>query len=389
MPARIRSDRVSTLVQSEIRAMTRACNAVGGVNLGQGICDVPTPPLVKEAAIAAIRGDESTYTRYDGTAKLRGALSRKLARHNGITADPETEIVATIGATGALASTLMALANPGDEILLFEPYYGYHLNTAIVAGMTPRFLKLDPPDFTIDFDAVRDAFGPNTRAVLVNTPTNPSGRVWTRDELETLGQIAAEHDALVITDEVYEYMVYPGAEHVSAASIPSLRDRTITIGSYSKTFSITGWRIGFVTAPADLAGPIGLVNDLFYVCAPAPLQQAVADAIDTLGDEYYADMGALYLKKRDRFCSVLSDIGLTPIVPRGAYYVLADISSLGCDTAKDGAMKLLHEAGVASVPGSAFYTGSTGETLTRFCYAKQDVDLDRACEQLTEWARTR
>jgi len=389
MPARIRSDRVSTLVQSEIRAMTRACNEVGGVNLGQGICDVPTPPLVKEAAIAAIRADESTYTRYDGTAKLRAALARKLAKHNGITADPETEVVVTIGATGALASTLMALANPGDEILLFEPYYGYHLNTAIVAGMTPKFLKLDPPDFTIDFDAVRDAFGPKTRAVLVNTPTNPSGRVWTREELETLGQIAAEHDALVITDEVYEYMVYPGAEHVSAASIPSMRDRTITIGSYSKTFSITGWRIGFVTAPAELAAPIGLVNDLFYVCAPAPLQQAVADAIDTLGDDYYDDMAALYLKKRDAFCGVLTDIGLTPIVPRGAYYVLSDVSSLGCETAKEAAMKLLHEAKVASVPGSAFYTGATGETLTRFCYAKQDVDLDRACEQLTAWARTR
>lgn len=388
MLERIRSQRIAHLVQSEIRAMTRACDAVGGVNMGQGICDVPAPDLVKDAAHAAIDADRSIYTRYDGLAELRSALAERLRRDNGVAYDPETEIVATIGASGALTSTMIALCDPGDEIILFEPFYGYHLNTAVVSGLVPRFVRLEAPDFSIDLDRLRDAIGPRTRAIVVNTPTNPSGKVFTREELEGIGAICRERDIICITDEVYEYLVYPGAEHVSMASLPGMRDITVTISSYSKTFSITGWRLGFAAAPAELAAPIGLVNDLYYICAPAPLQSAVAHGIRSLGQDYYRELREGYEAKRDVFCGVLADAGLDPVVPRGAYYVLADVSSLGCDTAKEAAMKLLHEAGVASVAGSAFYADG-GEHLVRFCYAKQQADLDRACEQLTTWGAHR
>jgi len=389
MLKRIRSERIQNLLQSEIRAMTRACNEVGGVNLGQGICDVPTPDLIKEAAYEAIRENQSIYTRHDGDAVLREAMSRKFAQYNGIPLNPDTEVVVTTGASGALAATLMALCDPGDEIILFEPFYGYHLNTALVAGMVPKIVPLHPPTFHLDLQRLRDTITPKTRAILVNTPVNPSGKVFSRDELVAIGAIATEFDLLVITDEVYEYMVYGDRQHVSMASLPGMRERTVTLGSYSKTFNITGWRIGYAVADASLAGPIGLLNDLYYVCAPAPLQRAVAVGIDRFQDDYYADLLDSYTRKRTQFCDTLTEIGLTPIVPDGAYYVLADITSLGCEDAKSAAMKLLHEAKVASVPGTAFFTGGEGQRLVRFCYAKQQPDLDRACDYLLSWGRKR
>ena len=389
MLSRIRSDRVSQLVQSDIRAMTIICNEVGGVNMGQGICDVPTPEVVKQAAIAAVEGNESIYTRYDGIDPLRGALAKRLKSFNGIDVDPDGEIVVTVGSSGAFACTLMALCNPGDEIILFEPYYGYHLNTARVAGLTPKFYALAPPDFAIDFDRLESLVTARTRAIVVNTPVNPSGKVFRRDELEAIGDICKRHDLLCITDEVYEYLVFGDAEHVSMASLPGMKERTVTLSSYSKTFSITGWRIGYAAAQRELAAAIGLMNDLYYICSPAPLQHAVAHGIEVLGDDYYADMKAGYFKKREQFCGVLQQIGLAPIVPDGAYYVLADISSLGEDTAKAAALRILHEAKVASVPGSAFYQGAVGETLTRFCFAKRQTHIDAACEQLLTWHRTR
>jgi aminotransferase len=389
MLKRIRSERIQNLLQSEIRAMTRACNEVGGVNLGQGICDVPTPDLIKEAAYEAIRENQSIYTRHDGDAVLREAMARKFARYNGIPLNPDTEVVVTTGASGALAATLMALCDPGDEIILFEPFYGYHLNTALVAGMVPKIVPLHPPTFHLDLQRLRDTITPKTRAILVNTPVNPSGKVFSRDELVAIGAIATEFDLLVITDEVYEYMVYGDRQHVSMASLPGMRERTVTLGSYSKTFNITGWRIGYAVADASLAGPIGLLNDLYYVCAPAPLQRAVAVGIDRFQDDYYADLLQSYTDKRKQFCDTLVAIGLTPIVPDGAYYVLADITSLGCDDAKAAAMKLLYEAKVASVPGTAFFTGAEGQRLVRFCYAKQQPDLDRACEYLLSWGSKR
>lgn len=389
MPRPIRSLRTASLVQSEIRAMTRACTERGGVNLGQGICDVPTPAPIKEAAYRAIAEDRSIYTRYDGDACMREALARKAMRDGGIAINPDNEAIVTIGASGAFAATLMALCNPGEEIILFEPFYGYHYNTALVAGLKPRAVPLAAPDFAIDFGALEATITPATRAIVVCTPCNPSGKVFTAEELTAILALCTKHDLLLITDEVYEYIVYPGARHVSPLSLPGARDRTVAIGSFSKTYNITGWRIGYVLADAALAQPIGLVNDLYYVCAPTPLQHAVAHALDTYGPEYYAELAGDYLAKRDQFCGVLKDIGLEPIVPRGAYYVLTDIGPLGAPTAHAAAMAILDGAGVAGVAGTAFHADGRGEHLVRFCYAKRQEDLDRACDQLLRWSRTR
>ena len=364
--------------------MTRACNEFGGVNLGQGICDVPTPSVVKEGALDAVRGNRSIYTRYDGDVELRQALSKKLKHFNGIDADPEGEIVVTVGSAGAYSCTLGALLDPGDEIVLFEPFYGYHLNAARVAGVGARTVRLEAPSFALDPDALRAAIGPKVRAILVNTPMNPCGKVFTESELRAIAEICIERDLICITDEVYEYLVYSGHRHVSMATIPGMAGRTVTMTSYSKTFSITGWRIGYATAVPELAEAIGLVNDLNYICAPHPLQAAVAHGIRTLPDSYYTDLCAEYEAKRDAFCATLEAVGLPPIVPDGAYYVLADVSSLGEPTAKAAAMRILSEAKVAGVPGSAFFDGG-GEHLVRFCYAKQSADLDQAIENLRGW----
>lgn len=384
----LRSERTAQLVQSDIRAMTRACQEVGGVNLGQGICDVPAPEVVRQAAKDAIDAHQATYTRYDGIAPLREAIASKLSTFNHLSVNPENEVIVTVGATGALAATLAALLDPGDELLTFEPFYGYHRNTAHVAQVKVNTVPLGMPGFSLDMDALEAARTSRTRALLVNTPSNPSGKVFTRAELDALASFCDRHDLLCITDEIYEYITFD-ASHISMASLPGMRDRTVTIGGYSKTFSITGWRIGYIAAPAALAAPIALVNDLHYVCAPAPLQVGVAAGIQTLDASYYTDLAEGYRRKRDRFCSVLTSIGLTPHVPQGAYYVLADISSLQAESAHAAAMRLLHEARVASVPGSAFFEGGRGEHLTRFCFAKNEDELERACQLLTSWSSQR
>lgn len=382
----IRSRRVAGLVQSDIRAMTQRCLELDGCNLGQGVCDTPPPQEVIRDVTPAIERGKNIYTRYDGIGRLRKALADRLDRHNGLDVDPESEVVVTIGSTGAFAATCMALCNPGDRILLFEPYYGYHLNTALVAGLEPELVPLKPDGFELDADRLEEQ-AKGARAVVVNTPGNPSGRVFTRGELEAIADICQRHDLLCITDEIYEYFLFDGHEHISLATLPGMRERTVTISGYSKTFSITGWRIGFLAAHRELAGPIGLVNDLYYVCAPSPLQYGVADAISSLGDDYYDNLAADYQKKRDRFCEALDDAGLTPRIPEGAYYVLADITRLGCDNSRDASMKLLEDAGIASIPGSAFFRDPRGERLARFCFARDDETLERACEMLRSWAR--
>jgi aminotransferase len=364
--------------------MTRACNEHGGVNLGQGICDVPTPEIVKAGALDAVANNRSIYTRYDGNEELRTALSEKLAHFNEIEANPENEIVVTVGSAGAYSCALTALFDPGDQIVLFEPFYGYHLNAARVSGLDPVCVRLEAPTFALDIDALKAAIGPKVKGILVNTPMNPCGKVFTRDELAQIAEVCIERDLICLTDEVYEYLVYSGHEHVSMATLPGMADRTVTMTSYSKTFSVTGWRIGYATAKPALAEAIGLINDLNYICAPHPLQSAVAHGIRQLPDSYYSDMCSEYEVKRDQFCNTLKKVGLDPIVPEGAYYVLADIRSLGEPTAKAAAMKLLSEAKVAGVPGSAFFADG-GEHLIRFCYAKRQSDLDQAIENLLRW----
>jgi aminotransferase len=383
-----RSERVSWLQQSEIRAMTRECQRVGGINLGQGICDLPTPPEVLEPTAQAVLADKSVYSKFEGIDDLREQVARKAREFNGISeASADGNVVVTIGSTGAWASAVQALFNPGDEIILFEPFYGYHLNTLKVGGCVPKFVGLSAPGWEVRREDLEAACGPRTRALLFSNPTNPSGKVFTRAELEVIAAFCIERDLIAITDEIYEYIVYSGATHTSLASLPGMWERTITMSGYSKTFSITGWRLGTVVAPAHLAEPIGLVNDLFYVCAPTPLQHGVAAGIAALDASYYQEMSADYERKRDHFCGALERAGLTPHVPGGAYYVLADVSGLGEPTAKAAAMRILEEVGVASVPGSAFFASDAGESLTRFCYAKDWDVLREASERIERLGR--
>lgn len=374
------SNRLSGLVQSDIRRMSRECERVGGINLGQGICDLPTIPELIEGATEAIAGSKATYSKFEGIDLLRERIARKIEHFNGYTVDPSKEIVVTVGSTGGFAAAAMATLNPGDEVILFEPFYGYHLNTLKVLGIETKFVPLRPPGWSIDFDQLRNAFGPKTRGVVVCTPSNPCGKVFTREELEKIGALCREFGAWAFTDEIYEYIVYDGRKHLSMASIESCRDVTITVSGFSKTFSITGWRIGYVTAEAKVAASIGLVNDLFYVCAPTPLQWGVARALE-IGDEYYANLAHDYQKKRDMLASALEDSGFRPFVPQGAYYMLAEIPR-EFSNAREAAAHLIENARIASVPGPSFYGSGRGERLIRFCFAKDFESLEEACRRL-------
>ena len=370
------------LAHSEIRIMTAACEKAKGINMAQGVCDTPAPAVVLDSAQRGIAEGYNTYTRFDGSAELRRAIARKMAEHNGLQVDPEQEVTVSAGATGAFHCACLALLTPGDEVLLFEPYYGYHVCALLAVGAVPRYVRMLAPDWTFSLEDLERAATPKTRAIVLNSPGNPSGKVYTRAELELLADFAQRHDLFVFTDEIYEYFLYDGRAHGSLASLPGMAERTITIGGYSKTFSITGWRIGYSVADGKWAQLIGAMNDLLYVCAPSPLQYGVALAIQALPSSFYAKLAKEYQAKRDRFCGVLRQAGLPPLVPQGAYYVLADVSRLPGKDGKERAMHLLEHAGVAGVPGEAFFTGPEGARFIRFCYAKKDTDLDEACRRL-------
>lgn len=367
-------------MQSDIRRMSRECERVGGINLGQGICDLPTIPELVAGATEAIASSRATYSKFEGIDPLRERIARKIRKFNGFEVDPATEVVVTVGSTGGFATAAMATLNPGDEVIFFEPYYGYHLNTIKVLGSIPKFVALEPPDWTIDFDELRAAFGSKTRAIVVCTPSNPCGKVFTRDELGRIGALCREFGAWALTDEIYEYIVFDGRKHVSMASIESCRDVTITISGSSKTFSVTGWRIGYVTAQPKIASAIGLLSDLFYVCAPTPLQWGIARGLE-VGEDYYRELAESYLKKRDLLAGALREAGFEPFVPQGAYYMLADISGVFRNDL-EAANALLEQAGVASIPGSAFFVSDRGSKMLRFCFAKDFDALEEACRRL-------
>ncbi len=373
------------IMQSEIRSMTVECDRIGGVNLAQGVCDTEVPSSVVENAIKAIHDGHNIYTRLDGITPLRQAIARKLAHYNGITVDPDSEVLVTSGATGALYATCLALFDPGDEVVLFEPFYGYHVNTLLSLRIQPKPVALALHAWEIDFDALRAAITPRTRAIIVNSPSNPCGKVFTREELEQIAALAEEHDLFILTDEIYEYFLFDGTEHVSPGSLPGMAERTITISGLSKTFSITGWRIGYLAGDKRWLGSIGYFHDLTYVCAPSPFQYGSSAGLVELTDTFYAEMATEYQVKRDLLCGALQDAGFTPSIPRGAYYVLADVRSVPGATAREKARNLLKETGVAAVAGTAFFTGGRGEDILRFCFAKRDEDLNRACDALRNY----
>jgi len=369
-------------MQSEIRAMSVECDRIGGINLAQGVCDTPVPAAVEEGAIAAIRAGYNIYTRLDGIARLRTAIAKKQLHDYGLRYDAETEILVASGATAGLHAAAMALLNPGDEVLLFEPFYGYHVNTLKSLRVTPVLVPLAEPDWALDIDALKAAITPRTRAILLNTPANPSGKVFTRAEIEAIADITRDHDLFLFTDEIYEYFVYDGAEHISPATLPGMRERTIVISGFSKTFSITGWRLGYVTAAAKWMAAMSYFHDLTYVCAPSALQHGAAAGLEQLGPSFYQQIAVDHQSKRERMISALRAAGFEPSVPAGAYYVLAKVTGLPGETAALKARHLLAATGVAAVAGSAFFRQGRGEDLLRFCFAKKDHELDEACVRL-------
>ncbi|CAN5544973.1 pyridoxal phosphate-dependent aminotransferase [soil metagenome] len=312
------SSRTESLRQSDIRAVTFAVNRVDGINLGQGICDLPTPDPIKEAAKEAIDGDHSIYTSYAGIAKLREGILGKVKDFNRIPAESAEDIVVSVGSTGAFVATVLTLFEPGDECIVFEPFYGYHTGLLDLLGVTRRVVSLHAPEWEIDFEEVEAAITEKTKAILICTPNNPCGKVWTREELEAVLDIVERHDLYVITDEIYEYMTYDGREHVSLASLPGAYERTITLSGFSKTYNMTGWRLGYAIAPQDIAARMGLINDLIYICAPAPLQYGVAAAFE-MDEDYFPILAAEYDARRSLMCETLEACGFEFSWPEGAY----------------------------------------------------------------------
>jgi len=369
-------------VQSEIRAMSIACDRIGGINLSQGICDTPVPAPVEEAAIQAIHDGYNIYTRLDGIARLRAAIAAKQKKDYALDYDPESEILVSSGASGGLHSAVMALLNPGNEVLIFEPFYGYHAAILKSMRVVPVIVPLAEPDWTLNPAALRAAVTPRTRAVLLNTPANPSGKVFSRDETEAIAALCQEHDLFLITDEIYEYFVYDGAQHIAPATLPGMKKRTIVISGFSKTFSVTGWRLGYVCADAKWISAMSYFHDLTYICAPSALQHGAAAGLEQLPPSFYEQLAADHQSKRARILSALRDSGLEPSVPAGAYYVLASAARIPGKTAAEKARSLLAATGVAAVAGSAFFRSGHGENLLRFCFAKKDDELGDACARL-------
>ncbi len=369
-------------LQSEIRAMTTECDRIGGINLAQGVCDTPVPEPVEAEAHAAIRAGHNIYTRLDGITRLRNAIATKQKRDYGLSYDPETEVLVACGATAGLHAACMALLNPGDEVILFEPFYGYHVATLKSMRVKPVLVALAEPDWKLDTDALRAAITPKTRAILLNTPANPSGKVFSRAEIEAIAEACRQNDLFLFTDEIYEYFVYDGTEHICPATLEGMRERTIVLSGFSKTFSVTGWRLGYATADAKWMGAMAYFHDLTYVCAPSAFQHGAAAGLEKLPTSFYTQLAADHQSKRERILAALRDAGMEPSVPAGAYYVLAKADRLPGATSAQKARHLLAATGVASVAGSAFFRPGRGEDLLRFCFAKKDEDLDDACARL-------
>jgi aminotransferase len=378
-----RAQRTLTFTESVIREMTRIAAQYDAINLAQGFPDFPMPAPMKEAACTAIRGDLNQYAITWGSPPLRVAIAEKYRRWYGMEVDPEREITVTCGATEAMASVFLALVDPGDEVVVVEPYYENYGPDAILAGATPVYVPLEGPEWRLDPERLRAAFGPRTRAIVVNTPHNPTGRVLTREEVSLIAELCVAHGAWAVTDEIYEHIRYAG-EHHPIATWPGMRERTVTISGLSKTFSCTGWRLGYAIAPAAETNAIRKVHDFLTVGAPAPLQAAgaVGMAFDA---DYYNHLALDYRARRDVLAAALREAGFRFAIPEGAYYILADFSALDDRDDTTFARWLASEVGVATVPGSSFYhERSLGRRFVRFAFCKKLETLERAAERLAD-----
>jgi len=379
--------RTLTLGESIIREMNDFADAHGALNLAQGMPDFPAPEILKEAACAAIMGDINQYAVTSGAPNLRQVLADKYRDWYGLEYDPETEITVTCGATEAMACVALGLFDPGDEVIVFEPFYENYGPDAALAQAKVVYLRLDPPNYTLDVEALRALVTPKTRAILVTTPNNPTGRVYGREELQMVADVCLEHDLIAITDEIYEHIVYEG-NHVPLASLPGMFERTVIMSGMSKTYSVTGWRIGTVVAPAPLTAGIQKLHDFLTVGTAAPLQEACAVGIPRLGSAYYTDMIEEYRVRRDILIGGLREAGFQCATPQGAYYVMADFSAISDADDFTFAKRLITEAGVGTVPGSSFYhTEGAGRSLLRFVFCKREDTLREVGERLKEFAR--
>jgi aspartate/methionine/tyrosine aminotransferase len=379
------SNRALKFTESVIREMTRICLAHQGVNLAQGFPDFPAPAEIKEAAVKAIRADLNQYAITWGEPNLRQAITEKFAWYNGVTIDPEREITVCCGSTEAMISSLMAIVNSGEEVIVFEPFYENYGPDTILCDAKPQFITLHEPDWHFDEQELTRAFTNKTKAIIINTPNNPTGKVFSREELQFIADLCLKWGVIAVTDEIYEHILYDGAQHISIASLPGMRDQTITINSVSKTYSLTGWRVGWAIAQASLTASIRKVHDFLTVGAPHPLQEAAAVAL-RMDRGYYENLAKEYQVKRNFFLPVLQEAGFGVFSPAGAYYIMTDISRFGFSDDVKFAMYLVEKLGVATVPGSSFYSRpSSGATKIRFCFPKKMETLQEAAEKLRKF----
>jgi aspartate/methionine/tyrosine aminotransferase len=383
------SDKVGHFTESVIREMTRQAMVHGAVNLAQGFPDFPAPAEIKRAAQEAVASDVNQYAITWGAKNLRNAIARQMKVWQNIDVDPEKEVTVCCGSTEAMISTLLAVCNAGDEVVIFEPFYENYGPDSVLSGASPKFVKLRPPqedgsEWTFDEKELRLAFAKHTKAIILNTPNNPTGKVFTRAELELIRDLCLEFDVLAITDEIYEHILYDGTEHISMASLEGMRDRTVTINGMSKTYSVTGWRVGWAVAPEKLTNAIRKVHDFLTVGAPAPLQEAGASAL-SLPPAYYEKLAEGYRVRRDHLMPALTAAGFKCFRPRGAYYVMTDIAGFGFQDDVSFARYLVQEIGVAAVPGSSFYRDpKDGAEQVRFAFCKKPGTLDEAARRLSK-----
>jgi aminotransferase len=376
------SHKAAQFTESVIREMTRLAMEHKAINLSQGYPDFAAPEVLKRAAADAIFADVNQYAITWGAKSFRDALVYKTKKFLGIDVDPEREITVSCGSTEAMIDVLLAVINPGDEVIVFEPFYENYGPDAIISGATPRYVQLRRPDWSFDEKELAAAFNNNTKAIIINTPNNPTGKVFSREELKIVADLCQKWDVLAITDEIYEHIIYDGTVHVSPITLDGMRERTIVVNGMSKTYSVTGWRVGYIIAPPGITGAIRKMHDFMTVGAPAPLQEAGATAL-RLPDSYYIDLARHYRERRDRLMKMLDEAGLNPMLPKGAYYIMCDVSSFGYPNDVEFTKFLVKDIGVAAVPGSSFFRDpEAGKDIIRFTFCKKEETLRAAEERL-------